>query len=63
VLFYPIYLRGLACLAAGLADQAKAEFQKVLDYPGLTGNYLLGAAAHLGLGRAYGWKPESQLCV
>ena len=42
MLFYPIYLRGLACLAAGLADQAKAEFQKVLDYPGLTGNYLLG---------------------
>ena len=53
VLLYPIYLRGLAYLAAGLADQAKAEFQKILDHPGLTGNYLLGAAAHLGLGRAY----------
>jgi hypothetical protein len=40
-------------LAAGLADQAKAEFQKILDHPGLSGNYFLGAAAHLGLARAY----------
>jgi serine/threonine protein kinase len=53
VLLYPLYLRGSAYLAAGFADKARAEFQKILDHPGLTSNYLLGAAAHLGLGRAY----------
>jgi hypothetical protein len=53
VLLYPIYLRGEAYLAAGLPDKAQAEFQKILDHPGLVGNYLLGALAHLGIGRAY----------
>ncbi|MGB8011771.1 MAG: protein kinase [Terriglobales bacterium] len=53
VLPYPIYLRGEAYLAAGLPDKALAEFQKILDNPGLTGNYLLGSLAHLGSGRAY----------
>jgi pentatricopeptide repeat protein len=53
VLLYPVYLRGEAYLAAGLPDKARAEFQKILDHPGLVGNYLLGALAHLGIGRAY----------
>jgi serine/threonine protein kinase len=53
VLPYPIYLRGQAYLAAGLPDKAREEFQKILDHPGLAGNYLLGALAHLGIGRAY----------
>ena len=53
VLPYPIYLRGEAYLAAGLPDKAQAEFQKILDHPGLAGNYVLGALAHLGIGRAY----------
>jgi serine/threonine protein kinase len=52
VLLYPIYLRGSAYLAAGLPGRARAEFQKILDHPGLTNNYLLGALAHLGIGRA-----------
>jgi len=52
-LLYPVYLRGKAYLATGLPDKAQAEFQKILDHPGLAGNYLLGALAHLGLGRAY----------
>jgi serine/threonine protein kinase/Tfp pilus assembly protein PilF len=52
VLLYPIYLRGEAYLAAGLPDKAQLEFQKILDHPGLAGNYILGALAHLGLGRA-----------
>jgi serine/threonine protein kinase len=52
VLLYPIYLRGSAYLAAGLPGQARAEFQKILDHPGLINNYLLGALAHLGIGRA-----------
>jgi tetratricopeptide (TPR) repeat protein len=53
VLLYPIYLRGEAYLAAGLPEKAQAEFQKILDHPGLAGNYVLGALAHLGIGRAY----------
>jgi tetratricopeptide (TPR) repeat protein len=53
VLFYPVYLRGEAYLAAGLPDKAEAEFQNILDHPGLAGNDLLGALAHLGMGRAY----------
>ncbi len=53
VLLYPVYLRGEAYLAAGFPDKAQAEFQKILDHPGLIGNYILGALAHLGLGRAY----------
>ena len=53
VLLYPVYLRGEACLLMGLSDKAQAEFQKILDHPGLAGNGLLGALAHLGMGRAY----------
>jgi serine/threonine protein kinase len=53
VLPYPIYLRGEAYLAAGLPDKAQAEFQKILDNPGLVGNYILGSLARLGIGRAY----------
>ena len=53
VLLYPIYLRGEAYLRADLPDKAQTEFQKILDHPGLAGNYLLGALAHLGMGRAY----------
>jgi tetratricopeptide (TPR) repeat protein len=50
---YPVYIRGLACLAAGEGTQAAVEFQKILDHSGLAMNYHLGALAHLGLGRAY----------
>jgi len=32
---------------------AAAEFQKILDHPDVVGNELIGALAHLGLGRAY----------
>ncbi|MFZ0478267.1 MAG: protein kinase [Terriglobales bacterium] len=53
VALYPIYLRGEAYLAAGFPDKAQVEFQKILDHPGLVGNYILGALAHLGIGRAY----------
>ena len=50
---YPVYLRGLAYLAASQPDLAQSEFQKILDRQGIVENYLLGALAHLGLGRAY----------
>ena len=50
---YPIYLRGEAYLAAKQGTAAAAEFQKILDHPGLVENELIGALAHLELGRAY----------
>jgi eukaryotic-like serine/threonine-protein kinase len=55
---YPAYLRGVAYLAQGSPVQARAEFQNVLDHPGLIGNGLIGAIAHLGLGRAYAAEAE-----
>lgn len=53
MLLYPVYLRGEAYLAAGSPDKAAAEFQKMIDNPGLIANYPLGGMAHLGLARAY----------
>jgi eukaryotic-like serine/threonine-protein kinase len=50
---YPVYLRGEADLAAIQGKAAAAEFQKILDHPGLVQNELIGALVHLGLGRAY----------
>jgi serine/threonine protein kinase len=49
---YPVYIRGLAYLKAGQGQQAAAEFQKMLDHRGIVGNFVLGALAHLQLGRA-----------
>jgi DNA-binding winged helix-turn-helix (wHTH) protein/tetratricopeptide (TPR) repeat protein len=49
---YPVYLRGLALLQAGKAQAAAAEFQKMVDHPGIAGNFVLGPLAHLQLGRA-----------
>jgi eukaryotic-like serine/threonine-protein kinase len=48
-----VYIRGQAYLAAGQGDHAGAEFQKILDHPGVVQNSPVGALAHLGLGRAY----------
>jgi DNA-binding winged helix-turn-helix (wHTH) protein/tetratricopeptide (TPR) repeat protein len=50
---YPVYLRGLAYLAAKQGIAAAAEFHKVVDHWGLVQNEPIGALAHLGLGRAY----------
>lgn len=58
VLLYPVYLRGQAYLAEGLPDKAIAEFQKILDHPGLIVNYPLGSLAHLGIGRGYAMEAE-----
>ena len=52
VYLYPIYIRGEAYLQAGQAAQAAAEFQKMLDHPGIVLNFVTGALAHLQLGRA-----------
>jgi DNA-binding winged helix-turn-helix (wHTH) protein/tetratricopeptide (TPR) repeat protein len=50
---YPVYMRGEAYLAAKQGSAGAAEFQKILDHPGVVQNELIGALAHLGLGRAY----------
>jgi eukaryotic-like serine/threonine-protein kinase len=52
LVLYPIYLRGEAFLAAKQGAAAAAEFQKIVDHPGLVQNELIGALAHLQLGRA-----------
>jgi DNA-binding winged helix-turn-helix (wHTH) protein/Tfp pilus assembly protein PilF len=49
----PAYLRGQAYLLAHDGPSAAAEFQKVLEYRSLVRNELIGALAHLQLGRAY----------
>jgi hypothetical protein len=50
---YPVYMRGEAYLASHQGSLAAAEFQKILDHPGVVGNETIGALARLGLGRAY----------
>jgi tetratricopeptide (TPR) repeat protein len=49
---YPVYLRGEAYLKAGEGQQAAAEFQKLIDHRSIVQNFVLGALAHLQLGRA-----------
>ena len=50
---YPVYVRGEAYLAAHQGHRAAAEFQKILNHPGIVLNEPIGALAHLQLGRAY----------
>jgi eukaryotic-like serine/threonine-protein kinase len=50
---YPIYVRGEALLASHQGTLAAAEFQKILDWPGVVINEPIGALSHLGLARAY----------
>ncbi len=49
---YPAYIRGLAYLQMGEGRMAAAEFQKLLDHPGLVGTDILGALSYLQLARA-----------
>jgi len=49
---YPAYVRGLAYLQLGHGKQAAAEFQKVIDHPGVVLLHHQGALALLQLGRA-----------
>jgi ATP/maltotriose-dependent transcriptional regulator MalT len=52
-MMYPAYLRGEAYLESNHAKEAVAEFQKIVDHPGVVVNYPLGALAYVGLARAY----------
>jgi eukaryotic-like serine/threonine-protein kinase len=48
----PIFIRGEAYLAEHDGASAAAEFQKILDHPGVVMNSPIGPLAHLELGRA-----------
>jgi tetratricopeptide (TPR) repeat protein len=50
---YPVYVRGEALLALRAGTRASAEFQKIVDSPGVVVNEPIGALAHLGLARSY----------
>ena len=49
---YPVYVRGLAYSRMGRHREAAAEFQKILDHPGITLNDPIGPMARLQLARA-----------
>ena len=49
---YPIYVRGLAHVRLGRPVEAAAEFQRILDHPGLVINDPIGPATRLQLARA-----------
>jgi tetratricopeptide (TPR) repeat protein len=50
---YICYLRGLSYLTTHDGNAAAAEFQKILDHPGVVSNEPIAALAHLGQARAY----------
>jgi serine/threonine protein kinase/Flp pilus assembly protein TadD len=49
---YPVYVRGQAYLGSANGALAAAEFQKILDHPGVIVNFPFSALSHLGLARA-----------
>jgi serine/threonine protein kinase/tetratricopeptide (TPR) repeat protein len=49
---YPTYVRGVAYLALHQATEAAAEFQKIVDHPGVVLVDPIGALTRLQLGRA-----------
>jgi serine/threonine protein kinase/tetratricopeptide (TPR) repeat protein len=55
----PIYLRGLAYLQLKQGPQAVAEFQKIIDHPGIAANSVIAPLAHLGLARSYALTSET----
>jgi len=58
---YPVYLRGEAYLAAKQGSAAAVEFQKILDHPGVVANEIIGALAHLQLGRAWALSGDTSM--
>jgi eukaryotic-like serine/threonine-protein kinase len=53
ICLFPIEIRAQAYLAAHQGPAAAAEFQRILDHPGLVLNCPMGPLAHLGLARSY----------
>jgi eukaryotic-like serine/threonine-protein kinase len=53
------YQRGRAYLALHKGSEAAAEFQKIVDHPGVALNSITGALAKLGLARAFAVEGDS----
>ncbi len=49
---FPLYVRGLAYLQAGRGEQAAADFQKIIDHPGVVYYFIVAPLSRLQLGRA-----------
>jgi tetratricopeptide (TPR) repeat protein len=56
---YPLYVRGEAYLQMRQGAAAAAEFQEILDHPGIVGALPHAALARLGLARAYALAAET----
>jgi eukaryotic-like serine/threonine-protein kinase len=56
---YPVYVRGLAYLATHRGSEAAFEFQKVVTHRGIVVNSVIGALAHLQIGRAYSMQGDT----
>jgi DNA-binding winged helix-turn-helix (wHTH) protein len=56
---YSIYVRGEAYLATNQANEAAAEFQKIIDHRGIVLNDPIGALAHLQIARAYAMQGDT----
>ena len=50
---------GEAYLTAHQGSEAAAEFQKILEHPGVVVNEPIGALAHLGLARAHAMQGDT----
>jgi serine/threonine protein kinase/tetratricopeptide (TPR) repeat protein len=57
--YWPNYVRAEAYLTAHDGANAAAEYQKILDHPGVEAVSPLYALAHLGLGRSYALQGDS----
>ena len=51
-MLYPAYLRGLAYLELSRGREAAAEFQKMVDHPAITDDFITAPLSHLQLARA-----------
>jgi eukaryotic-like serine/threonine-protein kinase len=56
---YPAYVRAEAHLRSQQGKEAAAEYQKILDRPGIVGNSTTAALARLGIARAYTWQGDA----
>jgi tetratricopeptide (TPR) repeat protein len=56
---YPVYFRGEAYLAAHQGAQAAAEFQKILEHPGIVTSDPISVIALLQQARAYAMQGET----
>jgi eukaryotic-like serine/threonine-protein kinase len=57
--FYPVYVRGEAFLVSRRPKEAAAEFQKILDHPGIALSSPIGIRGRIGLARANAMQGDS----